>query len=73
MAGTRTEQSLVSHPPEVVEAAEVADVGGAASRGGRGIPAHDGVVLRVSADVNQSPTRDMRSNSNIGPRNHLSS
>ena len=47
--GDGAEQPFVRRPPEVVEAAEVADVGGAAN-GGRGVRA----VFRVSADVNQS-------------------
>ena len=47
--GDGAEQPLVGRPPEVVEAAEVTDVGG--TNGGRGVR----VVLRVSADVNQSP------------------
>ena len=47
--GDGAEQPFVCRPPEVVEAAEVADVGGAAN-GGRGVRA----VFRVSADVNQS-------------------
>ena len=47
--GDGAEQPFVGRPPEVVEAAEVADVGGAAN-GGRGVRA----VFRVSADVNQS-------------------
>ena len=47
------EQPLIGRPSEVVEAAQVADVGGAAN-GGRGVR----VVLRVSADVNQSSARN---------------
>ena len=39
--GARAEQPLVGRPPEVVEAAEVADVGRAASRVGA-VPAHGG-------------------------------
>ena len=58
--GARAEQPLVGRPPEVVEAAEVADVGRAASGVGA-VPAHGGggmqVVLRVAADVYQSPAR----------------
>ena len=56
--GDGAEQPFVRRPPEVVEAAEVANVGRAASRVGT-VPANGGggmrVVLRVAADMHQSP------------------